>query len=106
MGLFGTTPLTSLEFGVAIRLLTLGLVLSFCFPNACQIARGFYPTLNDSQEYEQIPIGRVARFQSKLLHTIELRPTKLQGACYGLLFFVLLVCVGSAIKSEFLYFQF
>ena len=64
---------------VAIRLLTLGLVLSFCFPNVCQIARSFHPTLDDSQEYEQAPIGRVARFQSKLLQLIELRPTKLQG---------------------------
>jgi hypothetical protein len=99
-------PLTSLEFLVAIRLLILGLVLSFCFPNACQIAKSFQPTLDDSQEYEQSPIGRVAQFQNKLLRLIELRPTKLQGACYGLLFFVLLVCVGSATKSEFLYFQF
>ncbi len=106
VGLFGTMPLTSLEFGVAIRLLALGLVLSFCFPNVCQIARSFHPTLDDSQEYEQAPIGGVARFQSKLLQLIELRPTKLQGSCYGLLFFVLLVCVGSATKSEFLYFQF
>ena len=106
VGLFGIIPLTSLEFGVAIRLITLGLVMSFCFPNACQIARGFQPTLDDNQEYEQTPVGGIARFQSKLLHLIELRPTKLQGACYGLLFFVLLVCVGSATKSEFLYFQF
>jgi alginate O-acetyltransferase complex protein AlgI len=104
--LLGTMPLTSLEFGKAIRLLTLGLVLTFCFPNACRIARGFQPTLDDSQEYVQAPNGGVARFQSKLLHLIELRPTKLQGAAYGLLFFVLLVCIGSATKSEFLYFQF
>ena len=106
MGLFGTMPLTSLEVLVAIRLLILGLVLSFCFPNACQIARSFQPTLNDSKEYEQSPNSRVAQFQNKLLYLFEFRPTKLQGAGYGFLFFVLLVCVGSATKSEFLYFQF
>jgi hypothetical protein len=106
VGLFGTMPLTGQEFGIAISLLTLGMVLSFCFPNACQIASSFHPVLNDSQEYEQASIGRVARFQSRLLQLIEFRPTKLQGACYGLLLFVLLVCVGSATKSEFLYFQF
>jgi len=104
--LFGIMPLTSLAFGKAILLLTLGLILSFCFPNVCQIAKRFHPVLNDSQDYEQAPSGVLARFQSKLLQLIEMRPTKLQGACYGLLFFVLVVCVGSATKSEFLYFQF
>ena len=104
--LFATMPLTGQEFGAAIRLLTLGLVLSFCFPNTCQIARRFHPVLNHTHEYDRSSIGGVARFQSKLLQLIEFRPTQLQGICYGLLFFVLLVCVGSAIKSEFLYFQF
>jgi len=104
--LFEIMPLTSLAFGKAILLLTLGLVLSFCFPNVCQIARRFYPVLNDSQEYEQTSIGLFPRFQFKLLRLIELRPMKLQGACYGLLFFMLVVYVGSAAKSEFLYFQF
>lgn len=102
----GATPLSQLSFGKAVQLLTLGLAICFYFPNTRQIARRFHPTLDGNQENEQALIDRGSRLYGKLLKWMVWQPTRLQGTIYGGLFFLLLMCMASATKSEFLYFQF
>jgi alginate O-acetyltransferase complex protein AlgI len=102
----GATPLTQLVIGKAARLLFLGLVICFYLPNTRQIAWRFHPTIDGNYKNELTPIDRGPRPLGKLLKWMEWQPTKLQGAIYGGLFFLLLMYLASASKSEFLYFQF
>jgi hypothetical protein len=83
-----------------------GLCLVFFFPNVCQIVQRFRPTLEDMEDFVPINFESNLPAQTKLLRLMEWYPTKLQGAFYGVLFFILLAYMASASKSEFLYFQF
>ena len=98
----GTMVLTGRDFGKAICLLMLGLILCFYFPNSSEITRRLHPALNDGEA----TISLTARIQNKILKLVKWQATKRQGAIYGVLFFVLLSYLASANKSEFLYFQF
>jgi D-alanyl-lipoteichoic acid acyltransferase DltB (MBOAT superfamily) len=106
ISLDGFTPLSSVKVPVAILQIFIGLCLAFFFPNACQMVQRFRPTLEDMKDSVPMNFELNKPGQSKLLKLMAWRPTKLQGACYGILFFILLAYMASAGKSEFLYFQF
>ena len=102
----GFTPLSLVKVPIAMLQIIIGLCLAFFFPNACQMVQRFRPTLEDMKNPIPTNFELNEPSQSKLLRLMEWRPTKLQGACYGILFFILLAYMASAGKSEFLYFQF
>ncbi|MGZ8944555.1 MAG: MBOAT family O-acyltransferase [Methylococcaceae bacterium] len=102
----GWTTLSSLDFKMRIIQLFLGLCLVFYFPNTYQITQRFRPTLEYMKDTSLITFKFNESMQAKLLRLIEYRPTKMQGAFYGILFFMVLSYMSSTSKSEFLYFQF
>ena len=106
ISLDGFTPLSLIKIHFAMLQIIIGLCLVFFFPNACQIVQRFRPTLEDMKDSVPMNFELNVPTQTKLLRLMEWRPTKLQGAFYGVLFFILLAYMASASKSEFLYFQF
>ena len=73
----------------------------YLLPNACQIVQRSAPTLEDMEDFVPINFESNLPAQTKLLRLMEWYPTKLQGAFYGVLFFILLAYMASASKSEF-----
>lgn len=102
----GFAPLSLVQMHFGMLQIFIGLCLVFFFPNTCQIVQYLSPTLKDVKDSVSRSFTLNESTQTQLLRFIEWRPNKLQGALYGVLFFILLVFLASERKSEFLYFQF
>lgn len=99
-----TLPLTRLNSQEAVGILLIGLGIACGLPNARQLFLRYHPTCEDLERStpSDIPGTVFPRLQSMLTWT----DSRLQGVVYGVLFFVLVIYMASAGKSEFLYFQF
>jgi D-alanyl-lipoteichoic acid acyltransferase DltB (MBOAT superfamily) len=83
----------------------LGLVLFF--PNVRQLFQDHKTVCDDDrQEGQKTALTSTPLWVSILLYFFRWRPGKWQAMGYGALFFVLLACMASLTKSEFIYFQF
>jgi len=103
IGLDGFSQILGINIHIAMLQIFICMCLVFFLPNTCQLVQRFRPTLEDFNN--NAPINKNST-QTKLLGLIDWQPTKLQGALYGILFFVILSYMASTSKSEFLYFQF
>ena len=99
-----TMPLTALNGKEAIVLLLIGLVVACGFPNARQLFFRYHPTCEDMEITRRSEIAET-QFP-KLQRLFFWNDSNIQGAVYGVLFFLLIIYMASAAKSEFLYFQF
>jgi len=106
IALEGFSQVLGASMHVGMLQIFISLFLVFYFPNTRQIVQRFRPTIEDVKEAIPNNVEFNASIQTKLLRLIEWQPTKLQGAFYGVLFFMVLSYMASASKSEFLYFQF
>lgn len=88
-----------------VAILIFGLFVVWGLPNVRQLY--LYYTYNSENiwKYEQLPEDATL-LTSRLFHFIKWRPSTLQGVFYGALFLLLIIHMGSASDSEFLYFQF
>ncbi|CAA9891395.1 Peptidoglycan O-acetyltransferase [Candidatus Methylobacter favarea] len=98
-------PLASLKTRKALTFLIIGFVIAWGLPNMRQLFANYHSTCEDSENAEQVHKADTFR-SSRWFRVLRWRPSRLQGAFYGVLFFILLSCMASASKSEFLYFQF
>ncbi len=92
------------EIKKAKLIVSVSLLITWLLPNVRQLFQGYRPTCEDTKEdlaSKSLPI-----LQGLFYRSLKWQPSKLQAISYGILFFILIVFMGSADKSEFLYFQF
>lgn len=95
--------LAPLEASQVALVIGLGLAIAWGLPNVRQLFLAQRPTCEDMEEE---PGDDAAPVLPRWLRWFEWRDSALHGAVYGLLFFALILYMASAVKSEFLYFQF
>ena len=98
-------PLTSLYGKDVFPILIIGFVIVWGLPNLRQLFLKYHPTCEDIQNTEQLSKAETL-LSSRLFSFLRWQPSILQGAFYGVLFFMVISYMASASKSEFLYFQF
>ncbi|MDB6171780.1 MAG: hypothetical protein JWL59_1091 [Chthoniobacteraceae bacterium] len=98
-------PLSNLYIMEVLPILAIGLGIAWGFPNTRELFLSHRPTCNDLESTNYLPMAEDSP-GNQLLRFLRWRPSGLQGAFYGALFFILILYMTSAEKSEFLYFQF
>ncbi|OQW76919.1 MAG: membrane-bound O-acyltransferase family protein [Proteobacteria bacterium ST_bin11] len=105
VSLGGFSPILGPVVHIAMLQILLGLCLVFLAPNTYQTMQRFRPTLEYVEDSAVVNNEFSGASRSRLFG-FEWKPTKFQGALYGVLFYMALSYMASASKSEFLYFQF
>jgi alginate O-acetyltransferase complex protein AlgI len=91
----------------AAIVLAMGFAVIWLLPNVLQLFHSYRPTCEDLKESKAEALSAsLQTHHGKFFSRLDWQPTKLQAISYGILFFLVIVSMASAGKSEFLYFQF
>jgi alginate O-acetyltransferase complex protein AlgI len=102
----GLTAITQINSADALTILSLGLMIVWILPNVRQLFHRYRPVFEDIEINKQTAEESLPILPMHFLRFSQWKPSKLQAASYGVLFFILIVSMLSVGKSEFLYFQF
>ena len=98
-------PLSLLNTKHVFFVMATGLAIAWGLPNVRQLFLKYHPTC-DEPDKEDWALATEGGFYRRWMQLFVWKNTTRQGLFYGVLFFIILVTMASASKSEFLYYQF
>lgn len=100
-----STPLAALETNSALTFLAIGFFIAWGLPNVRQLFLQYKPTCEDLAKNGELAKSDEV-FATRWAPFLVWKNSTLQGVFYGVMFFVIIIFMASAGKSEFLYYQF